>query len=242
MKDVVEYLSRAKKSLPQQYLYDEEGSKIFARMNFTKEYYLANCEKEIFNEQGSQILQAIGKEKFNFVELGAGDAEKTKILLRKAAEEGYDFCYIPIDISEDSNKTLAANIQKLSANIRLTILTSTFEEGTSWVCKNKPEKNVFFMVGSTIGSLYNEEAVAYFKWLGGLLKKDDMIVIGLDMKKDPVMIQNAYFSNPEEFPFLLNSIKRINKELGGNFNVDNFYPHSYYNPHDGIVRGCLVSK
>ena len=115
-------------------------------MNFTKEYYLANCEKEIFNEKGSDILKTIGKEKFNFIELGAGDAEKTKILLKKAVEQEYDFCYIPIDISEDSNKTLAENLQKMSKNMKMTIITSTFEEGTSWVCKNKAEKNVFFMM------------------------------------------------------------------------------------------------
>lgn len=69
-----------------------------------------------------------------------------------------------------------------------------------------------------------------------------MIVLGVDLKKDPVIIQNAYFNNEKEFPFLMNSIKRMNKDLKANFNVDKFYPHSYFDPVEGYVIGCLISK
>ena len=69
-----------------------------------------------------------------------------------------------------------------------------------------------------------------------------MIVLGVDVKKNPVLIQNAYFNNAKQFPFLLNSIKRMNKDLNANFKVDKFYPHSYFNPFEGYVRGCLISK
>jgi L-histidine N-alpha-methyltransferase len=69
-----------------------------------------------------------------------------------------------------------------------------------------------------------------------------MIVLGIDLKKNPVLIQNAYFNNPFEFQFLMNSIARINRDLNGNFNLEKFYPHSFYNPKEGMVRGCLISK
>ena len=70
------------------------------------------------------------------------------------------------------------------------------------------------MIGETAGTMEKEEAIEFFKWLSPLLKKGDMIILGIDMKKDPVLIQNAYLKNKkEEFPLLLNSLKRMNKEL-----------------------------
>ena len=82
--DVQESLSRPKKKIASHYLYDEEGSKHFSGMNATDVYYLNDCEKDILLNKGEEILKAFGKEKFNLIDLGAGDALKTKILLKKA--------------------------------------------------------------------------------------------------------------------------------------------------------------
>jgi L-histidine N-alpha-methyltransferase len=203
---------------------------------------LANCERDIFTKHGSELLEAIGKEKFNFIDLGAGDADKTKILIRKGLEEGFDFNYIPVDISEDSNNVLVDNIKGISDKLNMFVVTAKFEEGIKWITENVKQKNAFFMVGSTIGCFEKQAAFEYFKWLGGFLRQGDMIIMGFDMKKDPKLIQNAYFGNPHEFEFIQNSIRRINKDLGANFNLDAFYPHSYFNPEESINRGCLIAR
>ena len=155
-------------------------------MNETEVYYLANCEKDIISGKGKDILKAFGKEKFNLVDLGAGDALKTKILLKEALKEGYDFSYIAVDISDDSNKVLAENLKEVTENkLDMTIITGTFEEGSEWVAKNKTEKNVFLMLGNTMGNFENHEAVEYCKWLGSIMKKGDQFLFGLDLKKEP---------------------------------------------------------
>ena len=88
------------------------------------------------------------------------------------------------------------------------------------------------MIGETVGTMEKEEAAEFFKWMNGILKKGDMIVLGIDMKKDPNLIQNAYLKNKEEeqFPLLLNSLKRMNKELQADFVLQKFYPHLFFNP------------
>ena len=89
-KEVDEGLSSPSKFLPTKYNYDEEGSRLHSEINFLDEYYLSDCEIEIFEQQGSSILSFIGKEKFNLVELGAGDGKKTQFLLETAMKEEYD--------------------------------------------------------------------------------------------------------------------------------------------------------
>ena len=99
------------------------------------------------------------------VDLGAGDALKTKILMKKALEEGYDFNYIAVDISDDSNKVLAENLKEMTENkLNATIITSTFEEGCEWVAKKKTEKNIFLMFGNTLGNFEHHEVIEYSKF------------------------------------------------------------------------------
>ena len=102
------------------------------------------------------MLQMMGKEKFNLVDLGAGDASKTQILIEKAMNQKYDFEYLPMDISHDSNLGLFERFSNQYPGLSMTTLTSQFEEGIKWVEENKKEKNVFFFDGGTIGNATEE--------------------------------------------------------------------------------------
>ena len=126
---------------------------------------MSRCEIEIFQEQGSEILAAIGKEKFNLVELGAGDGEKVKFLIEKAVKEEYDFEYVPIDISHGSNLTLAEAVKKISPHIKMTALTSLYEEGIKWAHDNKQGRNVSVCIGSSISNLDKSEREKFFKFM-----------------------------------------------------------------------------
>ena len=92
---VMEGLSQPIKCLPPEYNYDEFGSQMFSQINKHPDYYLARCEISILQEQSSDILACMGKDKFNLVELGAGDGLKVKFLIETAVKEGYEFEYIP---------------------------------------------------------------------------------------------------------------------------------------------------
>lgn len=118
----------------------------------------------------------------------------------------------------------------MSSKLDMTVITSKFEEGIDWVFKNKEEKNVLFMIGGTVGCFEKDVVNKSFTEIGKKLKKGDLIVLGVDIKKNPVPIQNAYFTNEFEFPFLMNSIRRMNRDLNSNFDDTKFYPHSFFNP------------
>ena len=144
---------------------------------------------------------------------------------------GYEMEYVPIDISHDSNLVLAENMKKHVPNLNMTVVTSLFEDGVEWVFKNKKERNVFIILGNTLGGQEYEEIVEFFKWINNYLKKGDKFVIGLDMLKDPEIIQKAYFNESGlEEKFIMNNLSRINKELKGSFNLEKFYPHSFFDP------------
>ena len=181
-------------------------------MNFAKEYYLSSAEKEIFTEQGSDMLKVIGKEKFSLVELGAGDGLKTRILIETAFKEGYDFEYIPIDISHASNVQLAHNVEEISKDIKMTVVTAEYKDGVEWVRKHKEGRKVFCILGSSIANYKDEEIREFAEWLRGCLAKGDMMIVGLDMKKDPFVIQNAYSNEKgSNRKFNMNLLARINK-------------------------------
>ena len=156
---------------------------------------MSRCEIEIFQEQGSEILAAIGKEKFNLVELGAGDGEKVKFLIEKAVKEEYDFEYVPIDISHGSNLTLAEAVKKISPHIKMTALTSLYEEGIKWAHDNKQGRNVFVCIGSSISNLDKPDREKFFEFMKNNMKKGDMVLWGIDLKKDAETMRLAYFDH-----------------------------------------------
>ena len=166
------------------------------------------------------MLKIMGKEKFNFIDLGSGDAKKTKIIIQKAIEEKYDFEYIPMDISHDANLDLIERFSKEFPDLKITALTSLFEEGIQWVQSNKPEKNVYIFVGGTIGNVTLEENAVFVKMLGEKMKKGDQIFVAFDKMKDPEVIMRAYLDNGYERTFIMNSLKRLNRELEANFDLE----------------------
>ena len=123
--------------------YDSEGSKLFSKM-CTEDpyYYIWRCEKSLLEIHSPRILgmltsQLSPGEKFNIIDLGAGDGTKTLILLKEAISENTNFEYIPIDISKESNETLCKNMENISSPMRITVLTSEFSEGIDWIKTNK---------------------------------------------------------------------------------------------------------
>lgn len=158
-------------------------------------------------------------------------------------KEGYNFEYIPIDISHDANLVLAENMKKNVENLNMTLITALFEEGVEWVFKNKKERNVYFILGSTLGNNNDAEIHDFFKWISTYMKKGDKFVVGVDMMKDPYLIQRAYFNELGlENRFIMNNLSRINNELEGTFDLDKFYPHTYFNPETKSERACIISK
>lgn len=243
-KDVDAGLSQNPKSLSSRYFYDAKGDKIFQDIMRMPEYYLTDCEYEIFNDQKAQILEAIRPEgKFNLVELGAGDGLKTKLLLEYFIEQDVDFEYFPVDISADVLEQLKGDLLERWPQLKVTTLNYEYFTALEQLNKLDSSPKVVLFLGSNIGNFGSKLAGDFYSQLNGVMNCSDQLISGIDLKKDPNVILAAY--NDEAGitrSFNLNLLDRMNRELGANFEVSQFDHYPTYDPFTGEARSYLISK
>ncbi|MFC2087052.1 L-histidine N(alpha)-methyltransferase [Bacteroidota bacterium] len=243
-KDVQEGLTSNPKYLPSMYFYDETGDKLFQEIMGLSEYYLTDSEFEILFGIKDQILTLLNRdESFNLIELGAGDGYKTKILLHHFIEKKIRFEYIPIDISKNAVVSLVEDVEKSLNGIQVKGIVGEYFEMLDEIKNHTRFRNLILFLGSNIGNFNFEQAADFLRRLNSKLKKNDLVLIGFDLQKDPQTILNAYNDKAGVTrDFNLNLLTRINRELGADFNTNNFYHYPVYDPHAGEARSYLVSK
>ncbi|MFT4831208.1 MAG: L-histidine N-alpha-methyltransferase [Psychroserpens sp.] len=233
------------KYLSSKYFYDAKGDKIFQDIMAMPEYYLTDCEYDIFKMHKEEItaLFAEGKNSFNLIELGAGDGKKTKILLKHMAESKFDFKYLPIDISNNALDQLERALQNEIPSLKTEPLQGTYLDTLETINSIRDKKKVILFLGSNIGNLLHPQAVTFLQNVQKAMKEDDLFFVGFDQKKNPQTILDAY--NDEAGiteAFNKNILLRINKELKANFVTDNFLHWEVYDPETGTAKSYLVSK
>ena len=248
-KDVLKGLNSCPKTLSSKYFYDARGDKIFQKIMALPEYYLTRSEYAIFKHFRQQLLKMFippeGYDKgFDLIELGAGDGTKTKVLLEYFLKEKTNFTYYPIDISanvlEELEESLSSSFPKLKVNGIPKEYFKAIEEINQ---KNGQTKKVVLFLGSNIGNFDDKMANKFLKELAKMLNKDDLLLIGFDLKKNPRIIKKAYDDDAGVTrEFNLNLLKRINRELNGNFIVKDFLHYAAYDPETGKASSYLVSK
>lgn len=241
--DVLKGLRAKNKTLPSKYFYDVKGDALFQRIMNLDEYYLTNKELEIFNTHKSKILESISEgEPFRIIELGAGDGVKTKVLLKYFLENGIDFTYTPVDISGNVLEILTRNLTSEMPDLKIDAYEGDYFEALAEI-SSSPEKDIVFFLGSNIGNFSQAEAVSFLSDLRTHLKASDMLFMGVDLKKNPSAILAAYNdSEGVTREFNLNLLDRINVELEGDFDREQFMHYPYYNPQTGECRSYLISK
>lgn len=242
LKSVDEGLSSPIKNLSSRYFYDDEGSRIFKKIMEMPEYYLTNAEYEILDQQAADILEKLNYQtNFNIVELGAGDGAKTIRLLDYFQNNGVSFNYVPIDISEEAINMLKENVEKSNKDIEVNALIGDYFDMLETL-QNDEKPTLLMFLGSNLGNFHYEDAVSFIGKLNDSLKPGDTFLLGLDLQKNPHTIRNAY-NDPQGITrsFNLNLLKRINRELGGDFDLDHWEFYSTYNPMNGEVRSYIIS-
>lgn len=241
-KDVLQGLSAEKKHLPSKYFYDINGSQIFQEIMHMPEYYLTNSEFEILSLQAKQIVDAVGfDQQFNIIELGAGDGFKTFKLLEYLVNHEIDFHYVPIDISQKAIDLLSNKLLERLPNLSIQAKRGDYFEMLHEV-KETNTPSLLLFLGSNIGNYLKERANKLLALFRSNMKKGDKLLIGFDLKKNPLIIQKAYMDDAGiTKKFNLNLLLRINRELGGDFKIDDFDFYSYYNPDTGNVKSYIVS-
>ena len=242
--DIKKGLTSTPKYLDSKYFYDEKGSQIFQQIMEMPEYYLTDCEFEILKSQKEAITEAFkSSEGFDLIELGAGDATKTKILLRHWSEKGVGFKYLPIDINPEVLETLSISLQKELPDVVVEPLTGTYFGVLKKLSGFSTRKKIIMVLGSNIGNLLHDKAIDFLKNIAASMNKEDLLFIGFDQKKDPQIILEAYSDKAGiTESFNKNLLHRINRDLGGNFEVENFQHWVSYNPQSGTCESFLISK
>ena len=240
--DVAQGLSGKNKELPSMYIYDDDGSRLFREIMALPEYYLTGCETEILR-QYKDILADLFKEKdFYLFELGAGDGKKTRILLDHFQTRGIDFHYIPVDISSLAVEHLIQSLDDDYKGLKITGLVSEYFQGLKYLSGIDVKTKMVLFLGSNIGNMDPDRSHEFFKGIHDSLEHGDYLLTGFDLKKEAGILTAAYNDAAGiTAQFNKNVLLRINKELGGTFDLDRFAYHSIYDPQQGAVKSYLIS-
>ncbi|MCC5920106.1 MAG: L-histidine N(alpha)-methyltransferase [Cyclobacteriaceae bacterium] len=244
--DVMSGLKASEKHLPSMYFYNDKGDKLFQEIMAMPEYYLTNSEAEILNLNKSDIvkefLQLSEGRPLRLVELGAGDGTKTKILLEEMSHHNKDFTYSPVDISANVLQVCETNVKKQLPNLKFEALNGDYFSALADL-KSQPEvAKIVFFLGSNIGNFHGSDRTEFMRQLTEHLNPGDAIFMGIDLKKDPHVILEAYNDRRGiTKSFNMNLLERMNKELGANFDLDAFIHYPIYNPQSGECKSYLLS-
>lgn len=243
--DVLSGLKKEPKELQSKYLYDAEGDELFRQIMRAPEYYLTDCEMEIFKHQCSEMVAPLKdfKEGFDLIEMGAGDAAKSYYLLECLMSQGFDFTYYPIDISGNIINLLTEQLPVRLPGIKIQGIQGDYFEALKKAVSASSRPKLVMFLGGNIGNMPPEEALGFCIELRQNLSSGDMILMGFDLKKDPWVIFNAYNDHggiTEKFN--LNLLSRINRELGANFDTSLFHHYENYDPETGACKSYLISK
>lgn len=242
--DVINGLRTAPKRLNSKYFYDANGDKLFQELMNCEEYYPTNCELEIFTDQTAGICNAMiaDGDTFDLIELGAGDAMKSTFLLKYLLEHDAKFSYLPIDISANVISYLNITLPVTLPGLQVTGLNGEYFDMLKKAAAISKRRKVVLFLGSNIGNMPVADAEKFCQELRKHLSPGDMVLIGVDLKKNPKTILAAY--NDKEGitkRFNLNLLERINRELMGDFDLSKFEHYPTYDPETGACKSYLVS-
>ena len=237
---VREGLRRRPRSIPPKFFYDAHGSRLFDLICSTPEYYPTRTETGILERFGAQMADMIGSSCV-LIELGSGSASKTPLLLRHLSN---DSVYVPIDICEPHLLQSTQRLQAKFPGLRMQPVCADYTQMSALELDGgKNQRRVVFFPGSTIGNYTPNEAVQLLRQVAQLVGDDGALLIGVDCKKSPGLLNAAYNDAiGHTAAFNLNLLVRIQRELGAQLDPSGFTHYAYYNEEEGRIEMHLVSQ
>lgn len=242
-RDVHEGLARVPKSLPSLYFYDARGSELFRRIMDLPEYYLTRAEREILVRHGGSMAAPFAGRECDVIDLGAGDGAKSRILLGHLARAGSDVRYIPVDVSDGALATVLDACAEELSWLPTEGVVAEYEAGIRWLSRRDADRSrLVLFLGSNVGNLDDERARGFFSSLYEALLPGDHVLVGFDLVKDVRVLQPAYDdAEGVTAEFNLNLFRRINRELGANFDVGAFRHYATFSPSRRAMESYLMS-
>ena len=235
---VIDGLTRSPKSIPPKFFYDERGSRLFDSICEQPEYYLPETERGIFIKHARDIAARIG-DVCVLIEPGAGNSAKVRLLLQHLRPRAY----VPMDISgtylRSSSETLAAEYPWLQVHAACLDFTHDMRLPDTVPAGRR----VVFFPGSSLGNFDPAEAADFLRLIREMVGESGMLLVGVDTKKSATVL-NAAYNDAEGVTaeFNLNLLRRINRELDADIDLDQFEHLAFYNAELGRVEMHLVSR
>lgn len=236
--DVIGDLSRFPKKLSPKYFYDAKGSELFEQITVLPEYYPTRTELAILRERGGEIARMI-PQGAALVEFGAGATTKVRLLLERSRFAAY----VPVDISGDFLKVQAEGLRRDFPSLAVHPVAADFTAPFTLPDEVAAMPKVGFFPGSTLGNFEPQEAQAFLRSAREILGANAQMIVGVDLEKDERTLYDAYNDAAGVTArFNLNVLERINRELGGNFDLSGFIHRSIYNRDRHRIEMHLISR
>jgi dimethylhistidine N-methyltransferase len=235
--DVIAGLSLPQKALPPKHFYDAAGSRLFERICRLPEYYLTRAELSLTRSNLPSIARFAHKGGV-LLEYGSGESLKTRLLIRAMRPSAY----MPVDISAHALRLAVAKLAREFPGLRIAALAGDFSRPLELPQFRGRDRRVVYFPGSTIGNLSPQEAQAFLRMTRGQVGPRGAMLVGVDLKKDANALHAAYNdARGVTAAFNLNLLRRINREIGADFDLRRFAHYAFYNAPRGRIEMHLVS-
>jgi dimethylhistidine N-methyltransferase len=237
---LIDGLSQPEKMISPKYFYDERGSQLFEKITRLPEYYPTETELGIMRDNIGEIVSLVGKQA-SLIEFGSGSSLKTRVLLEHLDELA---AYVPVDISEDHLLESAQQIRKEFPGLDVLPVVADFTHPFRLPSPIvMPVRNIVYFPGSTIGNFTHDAAHELLLVMHEEAGAGGALLIGVDLQKDPVIIERAYNDSVGvTAEFNRNMLRHLNREFGADFDVDAFAHSAEYNEDEGRIEIRLVSE
>ncbi|MGH9420968.1 MAG: L-histidine N(alpha)-methyltransferase [Thermoanaerobaculia bacterium] len=237
--DVRRGLSQPQKELDPKYFYDERGSDLFEQITRLPEYYPTRAERTLLEATMPDLIDEIRPR--SLVELGAGSAIKTRVILNAMMETGAGVQYVPVDVSAEFLAETARRLRTEYPALRIDPAIGDFSSDLH--LPSIERRALFAFLGSTIGNFDERDAVAILSRISSQMRADDAFILGVDLRKDHDVIEAAYNDSAGVTgEFNLNVLRVLNRELGADFDLSEFSHRAFYDRRLHRIEMHLVAK
>ena len=250
---------RQHKRLPAWLFYDEAGSRLFDEITERPEYYLTRTERAILahhadamlaraaGREAAQLeslsLDGIGCTRLRIAELGAGSADKTRLLLKAAVAQQGTVIYEPVDVSFTALEEAKDRIEFEIPGVTVMPRVEDYTQGLDFETLAFGERRLVLYIGSSIGNFEPWEAKRVLTRVRAGINPGDALLLGVDLKKDEATLLSAYDDAAGvTADFNLNMLARLNRELGAEFQLDAFEHRAVWNAHESRMEMHLESR
>jgi L-histidine N-alpha-methyltransferase len=237
--EVAAGLSAPQKELPPKYFYDHRGSELFEEITRLPEYYPTRTERALLKAWMPELISQLGTR--SLIELGAGSAEKSRLILSAMRKAGTASLYVPIDVSASFLNQTASRLRREYPGLAVEPVVADIAEELERP-PGVAHPALYAFLGGTIGNFYPPAAIRLLGRIRTAMESSDRLLLGVDLRKDVSRIEAAYNdSQGVTAAFNRNMLLVLNHELGSDFDPTRFEHLAFYEPRTHRIEMHLVS-